>query len=412
MAGFEADRREYRFYCWGPSKSPMEMTPNEQHNWNAHLQTPVIFNHHEPITVNSSTIRRIDMNPILSTPNAASNNERVLILTPLRDAARYLEKHFDLLSQLTYPHKLIDLGFLVGDSSDDTLAVLASEVKRIQDRHDSVSFNDIVIVEKDFGAGEIAAMTVEERHSFEAQGPRRKAMGKARNYLLSAALKPEHSWVYWRDVDIVESAPEILEDFIAHDKDVLVPNVWFHKWEDQNGEKVHIDARFDYNSWVESEQGLKLAASLPKDTVLAEGYKQMKTGRRYMALEGDKTANKDEEMELDGIGGVNIVVKADVHKSGEYSSLSFCSALSFCSDRTSGLCLNFCRRSKWTGLTKNQASTSHATPSKTKPRPRASRKWLSVLDTKLLDFQTTLSGTLIPRRSLETHKRFSAQKVR
>ena len=202
----------------------MEMTPNEQHNWNAHLQTPVIFNHHEPITVNSSTIRRIDMNPILSTPNAASNNERVLILTPLRDAARYLEKHFDLLSQLTYPHKLIDLGFLVGDSVDDTLAVLASEVKRIQDRHDSVSFNDIVIVEKDFGAGEIAAMTVEERHSFEAQGPRRKAMGKARNYLLSAALKPEHSWVYWRDVDIVESAPEILEDFIAHDKDVLVPN--------------------------------------------------------------------------------------------------------------------------------------------------------------------------------------------
>lgn len=312
----------------------MEMTQNEHHNWNAHLQTPVIFNHHEPIVVNSTTIRRIDMNPIVSTTNAASNGERVLILTPLRDAARYLEKHFDLLSQLTYPHKLIDLGFLVGDSSDDTLAVLAAEVKRIQDRKDSVSFNDIVIVEKDFGAGEIAAMTVEERHSFEAQGPRRKAMGKARNYLLSAAMKPEHSWVYWRDVDIVESAPEILEDFIAHDKDVLVPNVWFHKWEVQNGEKVRIDARFDYNSWVESEQGLKLVASLPKDIILAEGmfillfyfaiegltflgYKQMKTGRRYMALEGDKAANKDEELPLDGIGGVNIVVKADVHKSGK-----------------------------------------------------------------------------------------------
>lgn len=27
----------------------------------------------------------------------------------------------------------------------------------------------------------------------------------------------------------------------------------------------------DYNSWVESEKGLKLAASLPKDVVLAEG---------------------------------------------------------------------------------------------------------------------------------------------
>ena len=34
---------------------------------------------------------------------------------------------------------------------------------------------------------------------------------------------------------------------------------------------------------------------------------------------GDRAANKDEEIPLDGIGGVNIVVKADVHKSGNYS---------------------------------------------------------------------------------------------
>lgn len=292
------------------------MTSNELVNWNQHLQTPVLFNHHEALEVNSTTIRHVDMNPIKSTPNALTNGERVLILTPLRDAAPYLSKYFDLLSQLTYPHHLIDLGFLVGDSTDDTLAVLSAEVDRIQARKDSVSFHDILIVEKDFGAGEIAAMTVEERHGFKAQGPRRKAMGKARNYLLYAAMKPEHSWVYWRDVDIVESAPEILEDFIAHDKDIIVPNIWFHKYEMQNGEQVHIDARFDYNSWVESDKGRKLAASLPKDTILAEGYKEYDTGRDHMALKGDRTADKDEELELDGIGGVNIVVKADVHKSG------------------------------------------------------------------------------------------------
>ena len=72
----------------------------------------------------------------------------------------------------------------------------------------------------------------------------------------------------------------------------------------------------DYNSWQESEQGLKLAASLPKDTILAEGYKEYDTGRRYMATLGNWRRDKDEEMELDGIGGVNIVVKADVHRSG------------------------------------------------------------------------------------------------
>lgn len=290
----------------------MEMSINEATDWNAHMPTPVIFNHHEPLVVNSTTIKHVNMNPIVSTPNAASNGERVLILTPLRDAASYLNKYFDLISQLTYPHNLIDLGFLVGDSTDDTLAVLSAELERIQKRQDSVSFNNVLIVEKDFGAGEVAGMSVEERHGFAAQGPRRKAMGKARNYLLSAAMKPEHAWVYWRDVDIKDSPPRILEDFIAHDKDILVPNVWFHRYVDG----VDIEGRFDYNSWVESEKGLKLAASLSKDTVLAEGYKEYDTGRRYMAKEGDWREDKDVELELDGIGGVNIVVKADVHKSG------------------------------------------------------------------------------------------------
>lgn len=61
---------------------------------------------------------------------------------------------------------------------------------------------------------------------------------------------------------------------------------------------------------------MKLANSLDKDTVLVEGYKQFKTDRQYLALMGDWRLNKDEEVELDGIGGVSILVKADVHRSG------------------------------------------------------------------------------------------------
>ncbi len=212
-----------RFYCWGPSKSPMDMTINEQSDWNAHLQTPVIFNHHAPLQINSSTITSVDLNSIKSTTKAVANGERVLILTPLRDASQFIPKYFDLLSELTYPHELIDLGFLVGDSTDDTMAVLSAELDRVQKRTDKIPFHSAVIVEKSFGA--ITGQSVEERHGFKAQGPRRKAMGKARNYLLSAALKPEHSWVYWRDVDIHDSPKKILEDFIAHDKDILVPSI-------------------------------------------------------------------------------------------------------------------------------------------------------------------------------------------
>jgi hypothetical protein len=37
-----------------------------------------------------------------------------------------------------------------------------------------------------------------------------------------------------------------------------------------------------------------------------------------MAKMGDWRNNKDEEIELDGVGGVSILVKADVHRSGMF----------------------------------------------------------------------------------------------
>ncbi|KAL8701006.1 MAG: hypothetical protein Q9201_005147 [Fulgogasparrea decipioides] len=211
-----------RFYCWGPAKPPVEMSTKEQAQWHAHLQTPVLFNHHAPLSVDSATIQHVNLNEVMSTPRAVVNEERVLILTPLRDAAPYLSKYFDLLSDLTYPHNLIDLAFLVGDSTDDTLAVLSAELDRVQKRADKTSFRSALIVEKDFGAA--VGPDVQERHGYEAQAPRRKAIGRARNYLLYTALKPEHSWVYWRDVDIQDSPKRILEDFMEHNKDILVPS--------------------------------------------------------------------------------------------------------------------------------------------------------------------------------------------
>jgi len=44
----------------------------------------------------------------------------VLILTPLKNASRFLETYFSALSKLSYPRGLISLGFLESDSRDDT----------------------------------------------------------------------------------------------------------------------------------------------------------------------------------------------------------------------------------------------------------------------------------------------------
>lgn len=277
----------------------MQMTTNEQAHWHSHLQTPILFNHHAPIKLEARSIRHIDLNNVTATPRAIANRERVLILTPLKDAARYLDKYFDLLSELTYPHELIDLAFLVGDSQDDTLAVLSAELDRVQKRTDKIPFHSALVVEKDFGL--ITGQKVEERHSFAAQGPRRKAIGRARNYLLYTALKPEHSWVYWRDVDIQDSPENILEDLIDHNKDIIVPSMLQYPLsfsfpflliysqifgfidmrmvEISRVDVMHsilidfflLTFSVDYNSWQESEKGLRLAASLDRDVILAEG---------------------------------------------------------------------------------------------------------------------------------------------
>ena len=60
-----------------------------------------------------------------------------------------------------------------------------------------------MITEKDFG--DILGHSVEERPSVQAQGARRKYIGRARNYLSCTAMRPQHDWVYWRDVDVVEN---------------------------------------------------------------------------------------------------------------------------------------------------------------------------------------------------------------
>ncbi|KAI4176719.1 MAG: hypothetical protein LQ346_007816 [Caloplaca aetnensis] len=243
-------------------------------------------------------------------------SDRILILTPLRDAALYLDRYFKLLSELTYLHRSIDLAFLVGDSKDGTLAVLQEEVKRLQAPSSPFRFHSAAIIEKDFG--DDLSQSVEERHSFKAQGTRRKSIGRARNYLLYAALRPEHRWVYWRDVDIVEHPATVIEDLMKHDRDIIVPNIWFHRI---GKDGKDIEGRYDYNSWQESWRGRRLRSRLDKDTILAEGYKEYRTHRsalNWMAYDNPKKRQKHlhDEVPLDGIGGVNILVKADVHRAG------------------------------------------------------------------------------------------------
>jgi mannan polymerase II complex ANP1 subunit len=170
------------------------------------------------------TVRYYDLSNVQGTARGWEREERILLCVPLRDAEVHLELFFSHLRNFTYPHHLIDLAFLVSDSKDRTLEVLVDNLERIQaDENPQQHYGEISVIEKDFG--QKVNQDVESRHGFAAQASRRKLMAQARNWLLSAALRPYHSWVYWRDVD-VETAPfSILEDLMRHNKDVIVPSM-------------------------------------------------------------------------------------------------------------------------------------------------------------------------------------------
>ena len=79
----------------------MYLTANENEERHKHLQSPVIFNPHKPIVINDTSINYVNLNDVHSTVDALKKQERVLILTPMREASKYLPQYFDLISSLT-----------------------------------------------------------------------------------------------------------------------------------------------------------------------------------------------------------------------------------------------------------------------------------------------------------------------
>ena len=173
-----------------------------------------------------STARHYDLSEVQGTARGWERNERILFCVPLRDAEAHLPMFFGHMRNFTYPHHLIDLAFLVSDSKDKTLEKLKENLEALQnDPDENMPYGEISLITKDFG--QKVAQDVENRHGFAAQASRRKTMAQARNWLVSAALRPYHSWVYWRDADVETAPPTILEDLMRHNKDVIVPSMFF-----------------------------------------------------------------------------------------------------------------------------------------------------------------------------------------
>lgn len=254
------------------------------------------------------------MNNITTTADPLKNSETVLILTPL---ARFYQEYWDNLLQLSYPHELISLGFIVPKDTAGNAACkqLQEQIAKTQSGSQSKRFSAITILRQDF-APPLQSQSEEERHARSNQKERRAAMAKARNSLLFTTLGPTTSWVLWLDSDVVETPASLIQDLASHDKPIIVPNCFQRYF---NDEKNAMDVRpYDYNSWIDSDTAREMGNQMAKDDILLEGYSDMATFRMLMVFLVDSGSDSDvrREIQLDGVGGTALMVKADVHRDG------------------------------------------------------------------------------------------------
>ncbi|CEQ40946.1 SPOSA6832_02614, partial [Sporobolomyces salmonicolor] len=250
------------------------------------------------------TILSHDLTPIEATPRGRLAQQKLLILTPLKDAGPWLDEYFENIERLNYPPNLISLAFLVSDSTDDTVSKLRHRAQRLSKKPKAERYDSITILQKDFHFN----LASEVRHGFEGQPVRRAFIARARNYLLTAALRWDHAWVLWLDVDVVRYDPDILMDLMSVDKDVVVPNTLWHL------EKSWDFWGFDRNNFAETEKSLELLHKIGPDIMLVEGYRELMTNRLHLV---DMPTHLGlAHVPLDGIGCTFALVKAHVHREG------------------------------------------------------------------------------------------------
>lgn len=191
----------------------------------------------------------------------------LLVLTPMKNAARFLDRYFTNLAALEQDPADISLGFLVSDSTDGTTDALRARLPELEAR-----YRRVTIVEKDFG------FTIPEdlrRWSAALQAPRRIVLARSRNHLLFRAITDE-DWVLWIDVDVAYWPPDVVTQMWATGKSIVHPNCVLEPG----------GASFDGNAWRN------------------DGALYMH-GMRGWGL-----------VRLDGVGGTMLLVRGDVHRDG------------------------------------------------------------------------------------------------
>jgi UDP:flavonoid glycosyltransferase YjiC (YdhE family)/glycosyltransferase involved in cell wall biosynthesis len=212
----------------------------------------------------------------------------VSILCPVKNALPHLPRFLSNLEQLSYPPERLRLAFLESDSSDGTYELLREWLPALQQR-----YADVQVHKLDF-----AYHSAEVRWEVSAQRRRRAILAQSRNALIDLALAGS-DWALWIDVDLSDWPPDSIQRLLAPGKPIVVPNC-----------VVAPGGRpFDLNSFKLKPN----AAQLDWTPYLIDGILQPPVGFGRLYL---NDLRNHELVELDGIGGAMLLVRADLHRDG------------------------------------------------------------------------------------------------
>lgn len=192
----------------------------------------------------------------LATTAATSYNDLILVTVLVRShQLPNLPNLLSLLGSLSYPSHQLSLAFLLTDPSTGSQPVFEHMVHHTEHQFHSISA---------YAKTMVMELPAQKNQVFELQPLKRSQWARARNFLTRSALRDEHKWVLSMDVNLEDAPSDIIQQLMAVDVDVVVPNCMVKRADG-------LIWGYDKANWQETELSITFTDNALDDYVYLEG---------------------------------------------------------------------------------------------------------------------------------------------
>lgn len=255
-------------------------------------------------TAVNATSQRLQRNDqiAITVKNVEPEEKVVNIMTIIKDGSsfgndrgrdRNIKDLITLIESFDYPSHLI------------TLSILFSDVEQYNQYNQYISERGSVFRKNSVYLKTLHSdirITRKNRKLPRMQKSRRSLIARYRNYLMLQSLETENDYVFWFDADVADIPPDLLKKLIGYDKDIIVPQG--RRWINEEHTNSYL---YDTNTWTGTR-------TRPKDK--QHFVSGMYVPEALMVKTLEKQNSEGEVVKVDSIGGMAVLIKADVIREG------------------------------------------------------------------------------------------------